>query len=68
MKHLISSAIMSAAYFVSAAFAHGEAAASDKILLPVLLRQDQSKSLAEIQQIEEEQGFWKTSRRPELKS
>ncbi len=33
---------------------------SDTILLTIILRHDQSKSLAEIQQIEEEQGLWKT--------
>lgn len=31
----------------------------DALLLTVVLRHDQSKSLAEIQKIQEEQGFWK---------
>jgi hypothetical protein len=36
------------------------AQASDAILLTVFLRHDQSKSLVELQQIEDEQGFWKS--------
>lgn len=31
---------------------------ADSILLTIFLRHDQSKSLAEIQQLQEEQGFW----------
>ncbi len=35
-------------------------ASGDSIMLTVFLRHDQSKSLAELQQIQDEQGFWKT--------
>src|SRR5689334_9036884 len=34
--------------------------ADDTILLTIFLRHDQSKSLAEIQQIQEEQGFYRS--------
>ena len=36
------------------------AEAADAILLTVFLKHDQSKNLTEIQQLQEEQGFWKT--------
>jgi hypothetical protein len=36
------------------------AEAADSILLTVFLKHDQSKNLTEIQQLQEEQGFWKT--------
>ena len=39
------------------AFTHAQAA--DAILLTVFLKHDQSKNLIEIQQLQEEQGFWK---------
>jgi hypothetical protein len=39
------------------AFTRAEAA--DAILLTVFLKHDQSKNLIEIQQLQEEQGFWK---------
>ena len=35
------------------------AEAADAILLTVFLKHDQSKNLIEIQQLQEEQGFWK---------
>jgi hypothetical protein len=35
------------------------AEAADAILLTVFLKHDQSKNLTEIQQLQEEQGFWK---------
>ena len=35
------------------------AEAADPILLTVFLKHDQSKNLIEIQQLQEEQGFWK---------
>ena len=61
MKHKLLAALLSGAFLAASALAQAQPASSssDTILLTVVLRHDQSKSLAEIQKIEEEQGFWK---------